>query len=322
MSFIKEITSSLSPKWQDPKEQIQLKISFETCPPELIVNHLASVEGPIDIYTWYEGPQNLPKSGADFMKKKVFEPLYKRKKDAKIYLYSLKAWNFQKSVESMPLTTGLGEAINRINNEAIECIYSSSFFRFCAQVSKESGLYRFINEELAKKEWLYNLSAKEKKRNTTVEAFFHNEDSYFDCIKDKDVSSAYSAMQYMEGYYLIRESVKKGLSKGQKMIEIAFVHPNDESKYYQDFPNDIQKMLTLDFGMDLTNVKVNISLKFFAYGESLTSRPYIDKKDKAPKVKAEEIPFYFDYLPQTSFSQQKPKVPFLRYDIHNLNGGY
>ena len=42
------------------------------CSPELLVNHLALMEGPVDIYCWYEGSQYLPKLSADFMKKAIF----------------------------------------------------------------------------------------------------------------------------------------------------------------------------------------------------------------------------------------------------------
>ncbi len=223
MSFIPEISRSLIPSWQKPKERIQLQIFSEPCSPELIVKNLASIEGPVDVYCWYEGSLCLPKSGARFMKEMLFKPLYKLKKDAKLCLYSLRAWDFKRNIASMSTLTLLGEAINCINRAAIECIYSSSFFQYCTQVSKEGSLYTFINKELPKKKWLFNLSANQKKIGITVATLFNHQTSLFDCIKDLDVSSAYSPMQYIEGYYLIQESVKKGLLKGQKRIEIAGV---------------------------------------------------------------------------------------------------
>lgn len=323
MAFTTEV-SLLIPRWlefQKPKERIQLQIFSEPCAPELIVKQLASIEGPVDIYFWYEGSQCLPKSGADFMKKSFFEPLYKVKQNAKLCLYSLRAWDFKSNVTNMPCSTPLGEAINRINRAAIECIYSSSFFQYCTQVSKESGLYGFVSEELPKKGWLFKLSATRTKKNIAISSLFNNQSSFFDCIKDLDVSFAYSPLQYIEGYYLIQESVKKGLLKGQRRIEIAFVLPNHESKYYRDFPKDIEKMLQLDFGKDLTGVEVNISFQCFQYGESFTSRPYIDKQLNATQVEAAEIGSYFDYLFQPSLSQEQSRMPF-RNVLHNLNGGY
>jgi hypothetical protein len=324
MSFMSEV-SLLRPsrlEFQQPRDRIQLRIFSEPCSPELIVKQLASIEGPVDVYFWYEGSQCLPQSGAVFMKEQVFDPLYKLKQDAKLCLYSLRAWDFKKNITTMPSSTPIGEAINRINTAAIECIYSSSFFQYCMKASKESGLYAFINDELPKKTWLFKLSETQRKSGTTISSFFKDRSSLFDCIKDLDISSAYSLMQYIEGYYLIRESVKKGLSKGEKKIEIAFVLPNDESKYYLDLPKDIEKMLQLDFGKELTGVEINISFRFFQYGDSVISRPYIDKRRKALKVESEEIKSYFDYLSPQSFSQEQSRTPFLRDVIHNLNERY
>ncbi len=326
MSFISE-ASLLRPSWLDiqkPREKIQLRIFSEPSSPELIVKQLASIEGPVDVYFWYEGSLCLPQSGAVFMKEQFFNPLYKLKGDVKLCLYSLRAWDFKRNINTIASSTPLGEVINRINAAAIECIYSSSFFRYCTQVSAESDLYAFIRDELPKKEWLFKLSATQKKSGTTISAFFNERSSLFDCIKELDLSSAYSLMQYVEGYYLIQESVKKGLLNGQKRIEIAFVLPNDESKYYADLPKDIEKMLQLDFGKDLIGVEVNISFQFFQYGDSITSRPYIDKRRKALKVESGEIGSYFDYLSSQSFSQEQPRMPFFtpRDVIHNLNGWY
>ncbi len=305
---------------QQTREQICIQLSSDPCPPEAIVKSLASIEGPVDVYCWYEGPQGLPRSGASFMKESIFEPLFALKKDAHLCLYSLKFWDLKKSVTKMSTFTPLGEAINRINRAAIECIYSSSFFRYCMQFSKENALYNFINEELPKKEWLIELSAHHRKNGTKIAALFDNQSSLFDCIKDLDVCAAYSLMQYVEGYYLIRESVEKGLLKGQKKIEIAFILPNDEGKYYQDFPKDIEKMLRLDFGKSLMNIEVNIAFQCFQYGKSLTSRPYIDKTNQAQKVGEKEISSYFDYLSKQQLSQSPPKMPFLKDVIHDING--
>lgn len=325
MNLLSEI-SSLSFRWEDiqkPKEQsIKLQIYSDPCSPEIVVNNLASIEGPIDVYCWYEGSQSLPKLGANFMRKAIFEPLYKLKKDAKLCLYSLKAWDFKKNVANISSSTPLGEAINRINTAAIECVYSSSFFQYCIEIRKESGVYEFLNEELPKKKWLFTLSENQRKKGMTIGELFNEQISLFDCIKDLDVSAAYSPMQYVEGYYLIQESIRKALSNGQKKIQIAFVLPNDESKYYLDYPKDIENMLQLDFGKDLSGVDVNISLQFFEYGDSLTARPYIDKRRKAPKIEVEDIDSYFDYLSKPSISREQPGMPFLRDVIHNINGWY
>lgn len=310
----------LSLIYSDPqplRDRIKLQIFSEPCRPELIVKQLASIEGPLDLYCWYEGPQGLPQSGARFMKEQVFKPLYQVKPDVKLCLYSLRAWDFKKNITILPSSTEMGEAINRLNKAAIECFYSSSFFQYCIQTPKESELYRYISEQLPKKEGLFRLSATHRKSGLTIRSFFNNRPSLFDFMEELDIVYAYSAMQYIEAYYLIQESVKKGLLKEQKKIAIALVLPNDESKYYLDLPRDIENMLRLDFGKALEGVEIYISFYFFKYGDSLNSRPYVDKRRKAPRVETEEIGSYFDYL-----SPDLSKISFLRDVLHNLNGWY
>lgn len=299
------------------KKCIQLQMVCEPYPAESIIKGLSSIKGPLDVYFWYEGTRSLPKLGAQFMTEQLFKPLYKLKQDIKLCLYSLKAWNFSKVVSKMPFKTPLGEAISSINSKALECIYSFSFFQFCAQPIKQKRLYTFLSEELPKKEWLVKLSSTQQKKGITVGAFFNNQSSLFDCIAGLKLSCAYSAMQYVEAYYLVQESVKKGLANGQKRIEIVFVLPNDESKYYVDLAKDIESMLELDFGKALLGIEVNITFHFFQYGNSESARPYIDIRPNAPEVNAKEVGSYFDFLSQ----QPAPKEQFVtsRDDIHNLN---
>jgi hypothetical protein len=233
------------------------------------------------------------------MKERLFQPLYLLKKDAKLFLYSLQAWNFYKNIGSILSSTRLGEAINRINTMAIECIYSSSFFQYCTEVSEGKELYAYMSEALPRKKWLFDLSANQRIKGTTVSDFFEQRPTFFDCVKDMDISRAYSLMQYFEGYYLIRESVKRGLIEKKSTIQVGFVLPNDESKYYADLPNDIEKMLHSDFGKKLTGLVIKVTFVFFQYGESVMSRPYIDKRSKAPRVTPNEINAYFDYISQS-----------------------
>lgn len=299
MSFISKISSS-SLAWesiQNIQEQIQLRIDLDPCEPEEIVKELALTEGPIDIYCWYEGSQCIPLVGANFMKTSLLQPLYESKKDAKFYLYSLKAWNFEpkKNISDMKADSPLGEAINRLNKAAIECIYSSSFFKYCTTQAQENcGLYEFFNEELPKKKWLLELSENKRRINKTIEKLFNEKSSLLDSIKEKDISEGYSLMQYVEGYYLIQESVKKGLVNGQKKIQIAFVLPNDEGKYYLDYPKDIEPMLRKDFGEQLSGIDIAISFKFFKYNE-IDDRPYINK-NKKPTMKPGYVNEFFNYL--------------------------
>jgi hypothetical protein len=275
------------------KEQISCKLFFDYYSPEELVKYLGSIKESIHIYLWYEGTQGVPKSGAEFMKESILKPLYLLKRDSTIYLYSLKGWDFEKNVKNMNKSTLIGEAINSKKSN-IECIYSYSFFQYCMNISKESEIYKYFNEEIPKKEWLFKYSSKKQIGKKVID-LFNNQSSLFDFIKDLDVVHAYSAMQFIEGYYLIRESIKKGILKKQRKINTIFVLPNNEIDYYLDYPKDIEKILKLDFGESLINIDINIEFRCFKFKE-ITSRPYIYKTTKAKKIKPEEVNYYFDYL--------------------------
>ena len=306
---------------------IQVEVDPNIYSPEVIVKNLASIRLPLDVYCWFEGSSNLPTLGATFMRKNIFEPLNRVKKDARLCLYSLRAWDFKKIVDRMPSSTPIGEAINRINATAIRCIYSFDFFRYCRDASPESPLCKFIGAELPKKEWLLALSKSQKQKGKTFATLFDNKNSLVSCIQDLDCSCAYSPMQYVEGYYLIQKSVREGISKRQSRIEIAFVLPNDESKYYQDYTTEIEKMLRLDFGSQLDEVAIRVRFCFFEYGSDLYERPYIDRS-KGPKMNPTEIESFFGYLieqpklaplPLPTISSQQTR-PFPIDVIHGLNG--
>ncbi len=269
------------------EEFVSIKLFKEPCSPDMVVEEIASIKGPVDVYCWYEGVSGLPIAGAKFMKQNILEPLAKQKVDVKLCLYSLRGWDFKEGISNMPVLTTLGEAINRINTKVIECFYSSSFFRYCADVSDKVALYEYLNKELPKKVRLIKHSEGREPCGISIGKFFEERVSLFDCINEMDVCKSYSLMQYIEGYYLIQESIKRGLEQGRRQIEIAFVLPNDEGEYYLELPDEIERMLKLDFGAKLTNIKVNITFRFFKYKNSLKARPYNDQWGQ--KVEAEEI---------------------------------
>lgn len=237
---------------------------------EDVIAKIASIEGPTDVYCWFEGPEGLSQSCINFMKKNIIIPLLEKKKDATICLYSLKSWKFE-DVFKMERTA------LKTNNKALEWVDSSDFFNYCADPSK--GIAVWVERELPQKKWLYDLSKSKDLKNKTVQELFNNTKSLFSCIEELDVSQAYSLMQYIEGFYLVQRSIRKGLELGQKKIEVVFALPNDEWKYYKDFPNDIDAMLKAEFGSTLNKIEVNITFQFFKYTNNIKSRPYLSKPD-------------------------------------------
>ncbi len=298
---------------KEPTSSVTVDIQPEPVWPADVVDSLAKIEGPMDVICWYEGPSCLPKKGAAFLQKHFFEPLCSVKRDTKLFLYSLNGWNFKlkKVASSIPQTTPLGLAINRINTKAVECIYASDFFKYCCtDIDIQSPLYTFISEELPKKQWLAALSKDRAPAGMKIDQFFSQQISLLDCIKDWDAVQSYSMFQYVEGYYLIMEGVKRGLENKQQKIEIAFVFYNDEVKNYRDYPQDIEKMLEADFGESLNGIEINIRFRFFKYDPQLpedvaswndftinpNSRPYLGAIKAGTCLSKKDVPAYFKYL--------------------------
>lgn len=327
------------PEFQENRATIQLKLCAHVYSTAVIVEQLSSIKGPVDIISWYVGRQGLPQSGAQFMKTNIFAPLYALKPDAKLWVHSLSAWNFPTTVTKMPSTTTLGQAINCINTAYVECIESASCLQYCVQAAtQKKELYTYISQTLPIQR-LLDLSSTRPKIEKTVAEFFENQSSLLDRVQGEDLAHAYSTMQYVEGYCLIRKLVENRLANGEKKIEIAFVLPNDESKYYLELQQHLANMLSLDFKERLSGIEINIAFYCFQYGEAPDARPYIDIKSKA-KVKPQHIASYFDYLPpaqriplppQPSRSLTPSRISckdpsriscIPRDIIHNLNGWY
>lgn len=295
---------------------------FDKCPMGEVLARLSS--GPVDVYCWYESPKKgIPISGALF-NESFFKCLLETNNEAKIYPYSLYGW-YERSLKRMRDSTLLGQEIDRIGRGAIKCVYSTEFFKWCAKFQGDSSLKNFITREFRQdsrskspKKWLFDLSIEMIEQKIAspnplpIKELFMNKPSLFDCFRDKTFGEAYSAMQYVEGYYLIRRSVEKAIEEGRREIKIAFVFPNDEGKYYlNSFSDDIEAMLRADFDDKLNAIKIDIGFSFFEYLDgSPKCRPYRpyrpeEYEDSMIKEGKKILPF-FDFLaglnlPQAQF---------------------
>lgn len=248
-----------------------LTLNLNPLSTEAVVKAL-SVEGAdTDVYTWYEGPKGLPEKGSTFLQKELLDPL---KGKVKFCLYSLCGWDFEKTVSKIPSSTSIGEKMG--------CIYASSFFRWCqSEGGAKTALYQYLRIVMPKKKWLFAISQKlvGKKLSMKVGDFFERVPSIFDRLYANKTSYAYSAIQYVEAYYLIRESVAKALAEKRKDANVFFVLPNDEGKYYQDLPKELDVLLKLDFGDRIKDLKIKVTFLPYLYTSSIKARPYLAPKE-------------------------------------------
>ena len=281
MSAISSVSTFIN--WESFKEQkISVKLRPEIRPPEEVVHSIASLKGPTQVICWYGGPEGLFRKGAEFMRDNIFNPLQTLKKDLQFSLYSLEAWGFKQNIEELDRST-----VDRI--QAFTFLNSATFFHYC--VSNENPLYAYVQQELPKKSWLKELSAPHKELGKKVQWLFANKSSLFDCLADQDCQKAYSQMQNIEGYWLIREAVERALSNRQSKLQLVFALPNNEADYFLDFPACVPTMLRLDFGDRLAAIEVDVSFEFFKYKNNLKSRPY-SKQSNDSIVQVAEIGKY------------------------------
>ena len=276
------------------KPNLKIKLNFDDTiySPEVISSELQSIKGPIDIYFWFEGQRGIPEAGANFYKENFFKPIVEVKQDAKFLLYSLIGWNFSVNVPDLKAQSKMSAQINKVNKLAVTAISAAGYLKYCTEDNIKENLKTFIADSILNVKYFYELSKDYKNKNKTVSEFFSVKSNLFDSIGSYDVSKAYSVMQYIEGFYLLQKSVKSKLDKGEKLIQVALVLPNDEAKYYRDYVDLYENMLKLEFGESLNEVDINIWFRFFSYGEKADDRPY---SEKGPKLKSSSIQEFLNF---------------------------
>lgn len=250
--------------------------------PEECLSRLERIQGKIEVYSWFEGPQGISRTGAEFLRDRLYKPLLLLKEDVKLILYSLKGWDFCNPKEA---SSSLGDAINKINPKVIESLTASAFFNYA---DESNQLQTYLGYSLIRKKWLLELSEKHKEKGFKVSSIFRG--TLFSEAQNLDVSRCYSFLQYVEGYYLIQRSIRRDAKT------IVFLLPNDEAKFYQDYGSELEKMLEIDLGKKVLELSVKVEFIFFKYGESLADRPYIDKSRRPDKLKPEEMASFFNFL--------------------------
>lgn len=168
-----------------------------------------------------------------------------------------------------------------------------NFFEFINDPnSVSSDLTSLINKRF-KTESSHSNSLGRKLNGVTLNDLVSSDSWLSDEILEMDTTLSYSALQYLEVYWIIR-SILKQKPANQDIIKIIFFLPNDEDKYYRtegnvDFENKIQEFLRADFPD--RKMTVNIHFWQFSYSDKLSHRPYNQhfKKNKHKWANAEML---------------------------------
>lgn len=233
------------------------------------------------VINWYIGESGITEEGARFYKKNIFEPILNDNSDVKFHLYDLTAWQALRNKKcSFDTQSKIVGAIAALRNANFKGVPSSDFFKDLASRKDIETLNAY--HDILNNQELHKPSLSRKPNGITVGQVLPYE--VLKPIHHMDTAHAYSALQYLEGIYLVKNALVNHKAKN-----VTLLLPNDEYKYYVTprFINDVFN--TLYTTGTLNDVRINV--KGFAFGNKTTDRPYIlrDKKIAPTQIK--------DYLP-------------------------
>lgn len=267
-----------------------------------LYREVACIDKPSVIF-WYM-LKDLYSKGASYYKKDLakIQPVA-----GQCYLYDLTAWAATKSkTYSITDCNANADRINKLAIPKIVCEKSSGFFAWL-QTCKGAEL-EYIRKVILQRQFIFKLSATVPTKGITVAELFQNKCPVLESIYKMDAENAYSALQYLEGIYLIRTIIgQEPASSPAKVSNVVFALFNNESEYYRDnegsFAKDLSAMLDISFGSSLAGRKINIAFYNVNYGtrdgkgvakEAIWCRPYIETSDIIQVVAAAKQIFESD----------------------------
>lgn len=242
-----------------------------------IVEQLEKLSSP-QIIMWYIGIYGLKKQSVDFYREELIYPIFSKNPTAFFWLVDLTAWGaFKNSKVPISRFSCHATKLNERIDKRIKCIKSSDIFNKMQSID-DSILIQYFKKALLRK-FVWAVSNNAKDSQLTIRDIFNNYcpllSDFFDC----NLGKSYSMLQYLEGCLLIDEIIHfLCKNKFNDEVEISFVIPNDEIKYYQGQINYFQMDVNYLINFYKLNIsflrKVNIKFLAFNYGNSIENRPY------------------------------------------------
>lgn len=220
---------------------------------------------------WYAGESSLVEEGATFYKNEILSHL---NRPGKFHLYDLASWEgLRKKKAKITTETKMSQRINTLKLSHIVAIHSADFLKDLA-TENNPEVIAYYNDIIFKDPLLFTNSIDRKINGILVQDKMPV--SALKAIHGMDTAQTYSALQYLEGIYLVKRIVQA--SQGEEN-NIVFLLPNDEYKYYVT-PNLSRDMNAVLSNSGILNKKINIFFKSFQFGKSIKDRPYIMKGKK------------------------------------------
>lgn len=242
-----------------------------------VVEKLSSCINP-NIILWYIGCYGLREQGVKFYKDKIISPILNRNQGAIFSLVDLTAWSaFRDARISLDKANSCSTVLESFNFIRIQCIRSSEIFKRLKEID-DPDILEYFSTALCR-EFILASSAMVEDSEITIGKIFSKNCKIIADRYEQDANKCYSLLQYMEGCLLIEKIYTKMANKFDGDLEIRFVLPNDEWKYYKDdknsFARDVQFLLSKTCSkLNAAVSRVNVKFLCFKYGSKICERPY------------------------------------------------
>lgn len=241
---------------------------------KLVMEKIQKLIDPQTIY-WYFGPYGLSDSGAHFYKKNFLHPLENK---SITWLYDLTAW---RSLRAKNLSFEDNKFLKKINDfglTAIKTVTSKGFFEWLNSENNPE-IIAYVNDTIFKRESIFKASESHAPSNIKICEVFESHSKMLEEIKDLDCQKVYSALQYLEGIYLITLIAEKKFKEDATEVNISFVLPNDEQKYYNQKTFELDARFILQHKLaQISNLK-KLTVYFHSFSFNfITDRPYLGGK--------------------------------------------
>lgn len=230
------------------------------------------------IVLWYIGQHGLRGNSLNFHRQ-IIAPIYENNKNALFWLYDLTAWGALKNPNiSISKKSRHTTKISSIDSQRIKCISAADIFNKMQTITDHTCI-NYLQKALAR-DFIWQASRSALPAGIMIEDLFKNNCQLLKKYGQSDTNHAYSMLQYLEGCLLVDQIVNITMStNSQKCMQLFFILPNDEIKYYQDktnvFAKDIEFLLKQRYNL-VGGLKIIVNFFPFKYGEFEHHRPYHD----------------------------------------------
>ncbi len=269
------------------------KVSFQRFQStEMLVENLLSY-GERNIILWFVGSYGLKKTCVDFYREEIIQPLLMKETEKTIFwLTDLTAWFGIKSANgSISKSSVIADKIESLQSNYFKVIKSSEILRSIYEFPEKPIATNLRSSVCSILEVNHNKNATET--GISIGSIFPGDSSILSFFQDHDSGLFYSALQYIEGCFIVKKILKHLLESDKSQLSkkkhIQFVLPEDEYKYYSTQNGSFQKDLSsiVNFiakRLGIDSLLLDIQFLSFPYDKNLSKRPYNGQRgDKSLK---------------------------------------